>query len=73
MEKALFFIYIMLGCTIYSLGNAVGVFIFYSDLCVPVHIPIEVDSFLRMIDHMVTYELWLWPLYHYFWPTTTHV
>ena len=69
MDKALFFIYIMIGVTFYSLVNGVCIYLFYTDLCLPSTLPIQVDSFFHFLDHFVTYELWLIPLYHYFWPT----
>ena len=69
MDKALFFIYIMIGVTLYSLVNSVCIYLFYTDLCLPSTLPIQVDSFFHFLDHFVTYELWLMPLYHYFWPT----
>ena len=72
MDKALFFIYIMIGVTLYSLVNGICIYFFYTDLCLPSNLPIQVDSFFHSLDHFVTYELWLIPLYHYFWPTVSN-
>ena len=69
MEKALFFIYIMIGVSFYVMVNNTCIYIFYTDLCLPNKIPIEVDSLIHLINTIVTFYLWLFPLYRYFWPS----
>ena len=69
MDKALYFIYIMIGVSLYLMVNNTLIFIFYTDLCLPHKLPIEVDSLFHTINGLVTYTLWLVPLYRYFWPS----
>ena len=69
LDKALFFIYIMIGVSLYTMVNNACIYIFYTDLCLPHKLPIQVDSLFHMINAMVTYNLWLLPLYRYFWPS----
>ena len=49
--------------------NNACIYIFYTDLCLPNKIPIEVDSLIRFINAIVNYYFWLLPLYRYFWPS----
>ena len=59
----------MAAMSLYSLINSICIYLFYTDLCLPHKITVELDSFFRMIDGWVTYELWLIPVFCYFWPT----
>ena len=55
MDKALFFVYIMIGVSLYTVINCICIYFFYTDLCLPNNLPIEVDSLMHMIDHVVTF------------------
>ena len=40
MKKALFFLYILVGVSLYSLIDSICIYVFYTDLCMPLRLPI---------------------------------
>ena len=73
MRRSGFFLWFLIVVNLYCFINSLAIYIFYSDDCVPYHLPLELDSFFQLLDTLVTYQIWMVPVVLHFWPTKLHI
>ena len=62
-------VYLMLVDDLICICHDLYMFLFSTDACNPRYIPVQLDSFIFIIDRICTFQIWIYPVICYFWPT----